>query len=99
MRGELEPKLNRARHSASNAEPNRRCKLPGPVAGGRYGQHVDVRLTADDGYQTERSYSIASAPECSELALTAERIDDREVSPYLTQELRAGDELDLGDRP
>jgi ferredoxin-NADP reductase len=59
------------------------------------GQHLDLRLTAEDGYQTQRSYSIASAPECSELALTVERIDDGEVSPYLTQELRAGDELEL----
>ena len=48
------------------------------------GQHVDVRLTAGDGYQTQRSYSIASAPEDARLALTVERIDDGEVSPYLT---------------
>src|SRR5207253_11330203 len=59
------------------------------------GQHVDVRLTAEDGYQTERSYSIASAPEDAKLALTVERIEDGEVSPYLTGELRAGDELGL----
>jgi ferredoxin-NADP reductase len=64
---------------------------PGHTAG----QHVDVRLTAEDGYQTERSYSIASAPESPELALTVERIDDGEVSPYLTEELRTGDELEL----
>jgi ferredoxin-NADP reductase len=64
---------------------------PGHVAG----QHVDVRLTAEDGYQAQRSYSIASAPEAAELALTVERIDDGEVSPYLTGELRAGDELEL----
>jgi ferredoxin-NADP reductase len=59
------------------------------------GQHVDVRLTAEDGYQAQRSYSIASAPETRELALTVERIDDGEVSPYLADELRAGDELEL----
>lgn len=59
------------------------------------GQHVDVRLTAEDGYQAERSYSIASAPEESGLALTVERIDDGEVSPYLVDELRTGDELEL----
>jgi ferredoxin-NADP reductase len=59
------------------------------------GQHVDVRLTAEDGYQTERSYSIASAPEDARLALTVERIDDGEVSPYLTGELGVGDELEL----
>ena len=59
------------------------------------GQHVDVRLTADDGYQAQRSYSIASAPEDEHLTLTIERLDDGEVSPYLTQTLRAGDELEL----
>jgi ferredoxin-NADP reductase len=64
--------------------------------GHRAGQHVDVRLTADDGYQAQRSYSIASAPEDDGgLALTVERIDDGEVSPYLTDEVRAGDELEL----
>ena len=64
---------------------------PGHVAG----QHVDVRLTAEDGYQTERSYSIASAPEEPMVALTVERIDDGEVSPYLTEELRVGDQLEM----
>jgi ferredoxin-NADP reductase len=64
---------------------------PGHLAG----QHVDVRLTAEDGYQAERSYSIASPPEDSHLALTVETIADGEVSPYLTGELRAGDELEL----
>jgi ferredoxin-NADP reductase len=63
--------------------------------GHRAGQHVDVRLTAEDGYQSERSYSIASAPEESRLALTVERLKDGEVSPYLTEELRAGDQLEL----
>ena len=61
----------------------------------RAGQHVDVRLTAEDGYQSERSYSIASAPEETRLALTVERLNDGEVSPYLTDELRAGDQLEL----
>jgi ferredoxin-NADP reductase len=64
---------------------------PGHIAG----QHVDVRLTADDGYQTERSFSIASAPERATVALTVERIDGGEVSPYLTEELRVGDTLEL----
>jgi ferredoxin-NADP reductase len=59
------------------------------------GQHVDVRLTADDGYQAQRSYSIASAPEDGELWLTVQRIDDGEVSPYLAGELRAGDQFEL----
>src|SRR3954447_9604634 len=59
------------------------------------GQHVDVRLTAEDGYQSERSYSIASAPADAKLALTVERLEDGEVSPYLTDELGPGDELEL----
>jgi len=63
--------------------------------GHRAGQHVDVRLTAEDGYQTERSYSIASPPEDSRLALTVERLDDGEVSPYLSDELHSGDKLEL----
>jgi ferredoxin-NADP reductase len=61
----------------------------------RAGQHVDIRLTAEDGYQAQRSYSIASAPEDAILALTVELIDDGEVSPYLVEELRAGDEFEL----
>jgi ferredoxin-NADP reductase len=64
--------------------------------GHRAGQHVDVRLTAEDGYQAERSYSIASPPEeAPRVTLTVERIDDGEVSPYLTEELRVGDKLEL----
>jgi ferredoxin-NADP reductase len=63
--------------------------------GHRAGQHVDVRLTAPDGYQAERSYSIASAPEDPHVVLTVERIEDGEVSPYLAGELRPGDELEL----
>jgi ferredoxin-NADP reductase len=59
------------------------------------GQHIDVRLTAEDGYQAERSYSIASPPEDRRLALTVERLDDGEVSPYLVDELRVGDHLEL----
>ncbi len=63
--------------------------------GHRAGQHVDVRLTAEDGYEAQRSYSIASPPEHDGLALTIERLDDGEVSPYLTEEVRAGDQLEL----
>src|SRR5947209_522288 len=64
--------------------------------GHRAGQHVDVRLTAEDGYQAERSYSIASPPEeTPHVTLTVERLDDGEVSPYLTEELRIGDKLEL----
>lgn len=64
---------------------------PGHLAG----QHVDVRLTAEDGYQAQRSYSIASAPEDERLVLTVERLEDGEVSPYLVDELRSGDQLEL----
>src|SRR5438128_149137 len=63
--------------------------------GHRAGQHVDVRLTAEDGYQAERSYSIASAPGDAELVLTVERLEDGEVSPYLVDELRPGDRIEL----
>jgi ferredoxin-NADP reductase len=63
--------------------------------GHRAGQHVDVRLTAEDGYQAQRSYSIASPPEDAQVSLTVERIKDGEVSPYLTDELRDGDLLEL----
>jgi ferredoxin-NADP reductase len=63
--------------------------------GHRAGQHVDVRLTAEDGYQAQRSYSIASAPEDAGVALTVDRLDDGEVSPYLTDVLRRGDRLEL----
>jgi ferredoxin-NADP reductase len=85
-----------------------RLDVPG-WRGHRAGQHVDVRLTAPDGYRAERSYSIASAPELDapaaatpndaggvgRIELTVERLDDGEVSPYLTEELRAGDGLEL----
>jgi ferredoxin-NADP reductase len=63
--------------------------------GHRAGQHADVRLTAEDGYQAQRSYSIASAPERDTLELTVELVDDGEVSPYFVQELRAGDQFEL----
>src|SRR4051794_41154636 len=63
--------------------------------GHRAGQHVDVRLTADDGYQAQRSYSIASAPDDGALAITVERLDDGEVSPYLVDDMAPGDALEL----
>lgn len=59
------------------------------------GQHVDVRLTGEDGSQAHRSYSIASAPEETHLALTVERIEEGEVSPYLVSEVRPGDQFEL----
>jgi ferredoxin-NADP reductase len=63
--------------------------------GHKAGQHVDVRLTAEDGYRAERSYSIASAPNGTRVALTVESLEEGEVSPYLTDELRPGDKLEL----
>src|SRR4030088_1466271 len=65
---------------------------PGHLAG----QHVDVRLTAEDGYQAQRSYSIASPPEASRVTLTVERLEDGEVSPYLVGEVKVGDRIELG---
>jgi ferredoxin-NADP reductase len=62
--------------------------------GHRAGQHLDVRLTAEDGYQAQRSYSIASAPGDG-VALTIERLDDGEVSPYLVDEAREGDQIEV----
>ncbi len=64
-------------------------------AGHKAGQHVDVRLTAEDGYQAQRSYSIASPPEDRHLILTVERLEDGEISPYLTEVLQPGDQLEL----
>ena len=63
--------------------------------GHRAGQHVDVRLTAADGYSAQRSYSIASAPDGDHLELTVQRLPDGEVSPYLAQVVAAGDPLEL----
>jgi ferredoxin-NADP reductase len=64
-------------------------------SGHQPGQHVDVRLTAEDGYQAQRSYSIASPPQQEGIVLTVERLEDGEVSPYLTDELRPGDRLEV----
>ena len=65
-------------------------------AGHRPGHHIDLRLTAPDGYQTQRSYSIASAPELAkQLELTVELIPDGEVSPYLHDVVMQGDQLEL----
>jgi ferredoxin-NADP reductase len=65
---------------------------PGHVAG----QHLDVRLTASDGYSAVRSYSIASAPNSERrIEITVDRLPNGEVSPYLTQELAVGDRLEL----
>ena len=63
--------------------------------GHKPGQHLDVRLTAPDGYTAQRSYSIASAPEAAHVELIVDRLPDGEVSPYLTEELRPGDDLEI----
>jgi ferredoxin-NADP reductase len=63
--------------------------------GHRAGQHVDVRLTAEDGYQAQRSYSIASAPETEAIELTVELVDDGEVSAYIVEDLLAGDSFEV----
>jgi ferredoxin-NADP reductase len=63
--------------------------------GHRPGQHLDVRLTAEDGYRAQRSYSIASPPEEDGIAITVERLEDGEVSTYLVDELRVGDRIEL----
>src|SRR3954453_3882093 len=63
--------------------------------GHRAGQHVVVRLTAEDGYVAQRSYSLASPPEIPQLHLTVERLDGGEVSPYLTDDVRRNDILEL----
>jgi ferredoxin-NADP reductase len=59
------------------------------------GQHVDIRLTAEDGYQAQRSYSISSPPEDELLSLTVEKVGNGEVSPYLVDDLRVGDQFEL----
>jgi ferredoxin-NADP reductase len=64
---------------------------PGHLAG----QHVDVRLTAEDGYQAQRSYSIASPPDDPRVVITVEQLPDGEVSPYLVGEVRVGDKVEL----
>ncbi|MGN6485056.1 MAG: ferredoxin reductase [Thermomicrobiales bacterium] len=67
--------------------------------GHRPGQHLDIRLTAEDGYRAERSYSIASAPQpepdIGRIEIMVERLDDGEVSPYLVDEVRAGDQMEV----
>jgi ferredoxin-NADP reductase len=77
------PRVKTIRFAVSN--------WPGHVAG----QHADVRLTAEDGYRAERSYSIASPPEASALELTVDRLEDGEVSPVLTGHLQSGDTIEL----
>jgi ferredoxin-NADP reductase len=70
--------------------------LRGPAwTGYLSGQHVDVRLTAEGGYSTERSYSIAAAEGLGCFELTVQRLPDGEVSPYLVEEMAIGDEIEV----
>ena len=94
--GRLSWQLGRVAEVVQETERTHSVSLELPDWGGhRAGQHVDIRLTAPDGYQAQRSYSIASAPEDERLAVTVERLEEGEVSPYLVDELRVGDELEL----
>ncbi|HEX6931035.1 MAG TPA: ferredoxin reductase [Streptosporangiaceae bacterium] len=94
VRGRLAWQLATVTAVRAETATARTIELAADWAGHRAGQHVDVRLTAEDGYTAERSYSIASAPG-EPLAITVQRLDDGEVSPYLTTELRAGDKLEV----
>jgi ferredoxin-NADP reductase len=95
VRGRLTWQLATVTSVADETASVRTIELQVPDwAGHRAGQHLDVRLTAEDGYRAERSYSIASAPG-EPVALTVERLEDGEVSPYLTEELRPGDDLEI----
>jgi ferredoxin-NADP reductase len=92
----LQWKLARVLQNAPEAEGARTLTLELPEwAGHRAGQHVDVRLTAEDGYQAQRSYSLASPPGAPQLQLTVDHLPDGEVSPYLVDVLAAGDLLEL----
>jgi ferredoxin-NADP reductase len=96
VRGRLSWQLADVVESIDETPRVRSLVLRAPAwPGHRAGQHVDIRLTAEDGYQVQRSYSIASPPEQEGLVLTVERLDDGEVSPYLVDELRPGDQLEL----
>jgi ferredoxin-NADP reductase len=94
--GRLTWQLARIREVIAESPTARSLVLDIPGwTGHRAGQHLDVRLTAEDGYQAQRSFSIASAPEDAAVAITVERIDDGEVSPYLVDDVIAGDELEV----
>ena len=95
VRGRLTWQLATVRSATEETASVRSLDLELPDwAGHQAGQHLDIRLTADDGYVAERSYSIASAPG-EPVAITVERLDDGEVSPYLTQEVRPGDTFEI----
>ena len=67
--------------------------------GHRAGQHLDVRLTAEDGYRAERAYSIASSPELGDVEVTVELVEGGEVSPYLIEVVRPGDVIEVRGPP
>jgi len=95
LRGRLTWQTATVKSVADETDRVRTISLSVPDwAGHRAGQHLDVRLTAEDGYRAERSYSIASAPG-EPVAITVERLDDGEVSPYLTQDVQPGDEIEI----
>ena len=91
LRGRLSWRLGEVVETIAETPRARTIVLDVPGSEGHLpGQHVDVRLTAEDGCQAQRSYSIASAPEDGRIVLTVQRLDDGEVSPYLTQDVRPG---------
>lgn len=83
-----------AAHDETASARTIRLRLPG-LTGHLAGQHVDLRLTAPDGYHAVRSYSVASALPGPELEITVEELADGEVSPYLVRQLAVGDELEV----
>jgi ferredoxin-NADP reductase len=96
VRGRLNWRLADVAGLVDQAPTIRTIELDAPGWPGHVpGQHVDVRLTAEDGYQAERSYSIATPAQGDRIAITVDRIEDGEVSPYLVDELHPGDQLEL----
>lgn len=96
VQGGLSWRVGRVAETAEEAPGIRSLTLDLPNwPGHQAGQHVDIRLTAEDGYQAVRSYSIASAPEEPRVVVTVERLNDGEVSPYLVDEVRPGDQIEV----
>ena len=97
MRGPLEWQLGTVTAIRRETPRGKTFTLALPAWGPhRAGQHYDLRLIAPDGYQAQRSYSIASEPErADEIDLTIERLEDGEVSPWLVDEAREGDQLEV----